>query len=99
MTELGNNSGGLSLTVISVHGIPKIKGLPLADDSQDDSQAGERLRTVADDYGFMTLTCGLGRKLMDGGGRQPRGLQNRLRASTDVQPSSHSSTDGRRRHG
>ena len=52
----------------------------MRDDSQDDSQACELWRLVADNYVFLALSFELGRTLMDACGCQTRGLQNRQRA-------------------
>ena len=51
----------------------------MSSDSQVDSQADGRLRTPADDDGLAKLAIERGRTLMDGRGRESRGLQNRLR--------------------
>jgi hypothetical protein len=50
-------------------------------DSQDDSQAGGRLRTITDDYGLRPCIAERVRTLADVCGWPPRGLQNRLRGA------------------
>jgi hypothetical protein len=60
-------------------------GLPTrVADSQEDSQGSERLRTNADDRGIQSLTPELQRRLVDGSGHEPRGLQNRLRGAAEA---------------
>ena len=53
-------------------------------DSQVDSQFAGQLRTSANDPGMRELAIELQRTLMDGGGRQTRGLQNRLRGAAEA---------------
>ena len=53
-------------------------------DSQDDSQLAGQERTSASDDGIGNLTTELQRTLMDGDGRQARGLQNRLRGAVEA---------------
>jgi hypothetical protein len=53
-------------------------------DSQADSQAHGRLRTRADDHGLSMLHIEPRWTLMDVRGRQPRGLQDRLRGAVEA---------------
>lgn len=63
----------------------------LSADSQVDSQADGQLRTKEDEPGLVTPAPEHARTSTGGHGSKPRGLQNRLRASTGVRSSSPSS--------
>jgi len=53
-------------------------------DGQGDSQANGPWRTVADNNGFPTLTSELVWTPMDRCGREPRGIENRLRGAAEA---------------